>query len=716
MTRLGRILSRHPWRPVVAAVLLTVLGFALSGVVSDRLSNSISGYQDPASASARAAAEVQRQTGVNIQEGYTLLVSLPQTATLSEAVPARVTAAVQLLRSRPEVVQVTDAWSSHLPSLISDSGRSAVVDASVRAVDEKNAVNSLQAGIDRNPLLRGHVLVGGSTALNVQGSAQASRDLAFAETIAVPILLLLLLLIFRGVVAALLPLVGALVSIGVTTLLLLAAASATHVSVYALNLVYALGIGLSIDFNLLTVSRYREELDRRGPGIEAVERTVATAGRTVLFSAATVTAALGALLLLPIPSISSMGLAGMLVTVCAAANAVLVLPAVLALLGRRVDALPLLRRRPRQPHDQTRGFWVRLSRLVMHQPAVVAVVTAAALLAAGSLSLGVTFAGYSTSELPSSLAAVRVANQLSQDFRGLSASPLQMVIGAGSSAAPEVAAYAAALARVPGVEAVAPPVQVSAGLWEVDASLRGQPLSAEARSTLDRVRAIPTPLSALATGYTAFFADEEASLAAHLPAAAVALAITTLVILFLMTGSVVLPVKALVMNALTLAATLGLLVLVFQDGVASGILGFTPPGGIDIETPVLVGSLAFGLSTDYGVFLLSRIREEYLSGLPTREAVALGLQRVGRVVTAAAALLCIAVGALALSSTVVLKEIGLGAALAVIIDASIVRALLVPSVMALLGRWNWYAPRWLAALHRWLRIDGAEGEREPAAA
>jgi uncharacterized membrane protein YdfJ with MMPL/SSD domain len=716
MSRLARFLSRHPWRAVAAAALLTVLGFALSGAVSSRLTNSISDYDDPSSPSSQARVEVQHATGVDIEEGYTLLVSLPQPVALSQTPPARVDAAVRLLRNRPEVAQVTDAWSSHLPSLISDDGRTAVVEASLRPVDEKTVVDSLQASIDSNALLRGHVLLGGSTALDVQATAQSSKDLTFAETIALPILLVLLLLIFRGVVAALLPLAGALVSIGLTTLLLLAAASATHVSVYALNLVYALGIGLSIDFNLLIVSRYREEMDRRGPGIAALERTVSSAGRTVLFSAATVTAALGALLLFPIPAISSMGLAGMLVTICAAANAVLVLPAVLWLLGSRVDALPLLRRRRQAAADTSRGFWIRLSRLVMHQPVGVAVLTAAVLLAAGSLSLGVTFSGYNTKELPSSLPGTQVATRLSSDFRGLSASPLQLVIDGASPVGSEVRAYMAAVADVPGVESVATPVQVGSSLWEVDAALRGQPLSPGALATLDRVRAIPTPLAVRPTGYTAAFADEETSLGSHLPAAAGLLAITTLLVLFALTGSVVLPLKALVMNALTLAATLGLLVLVFQGGFLSGVLGFTPPGGIDIETPVLVGSLAFGLSTDYGVFLLSRIREEHLSGLATRDAVAVGLQRVGRVVTAAAALFCIAVGALVLSTTVVLKEIGLGAALAVLIDASIVRALLVPSVMALLGRWNWWAPHWLAELHRRLRVDGLESEHEPAAA
>ncbi len=716
MNRLAGILGRHPWRAVAAAALLTLFGFALSGAVSSRLTNSISDYNDPSSPSSQARVEVQRATGVDIEEGYTLLVSVPSPASPAEAAPARVTAAVRLLHSRPEVVQVTDAWSAHLPSLISRDGRTAVVDASLHPVDEKRVVDALEADINKDPLLRGHVLLGGSTALDVQATTQSSKDLTFAETIALPILLVLLLLIFRGVVAALLPLAGALVSIGLTTLLLLAAASATHVSVYALNLVYALGIGLSIDFNLLIVSRYREEVDRRGPGMAALERTVSSAGRTVLFSAATVTAALGALLLFPIPAISSMGLAGMLVTICSAANAVLILPAVLSLLGTRVDALRLLHHRRHAASDPSRGFWIRLSRLVMRGPLLVAVLTAAALLAAGSLSFGVTLSGYSTKELPASLAGTQVATQLATDFRGLSASPLQLVISGGSAAQPAVRAYAAAVARVPGVESVVPPVRVGSDLWEVDASLRGQALSPGALASLSRVRAIPTLLTVHATGYTAAFADEESSLGAHLPAAAGMLIITTLLVLFAMTGSVVLPVKALVMNALTLSATLGLLVLVFQGGFLSGLLGFTPPGGIDIETPVLVGSLAFGLSTDYGVFLLSRIREEHLAGLPTRDAVALGLQRVGRVVTAAAALFCIAVGALALSTTVVLKEIGLGAGLAVLIDASIVRALLVPSVMALLGRWNWWAPRWLAAFHRRLRIDGFESGRESVAA
>ena len=254
---------------------------------------------------------------------------------------------------------------------------------------------------------------------------------------------------------------------------------------------------------------------------------------------------------------------------------------------------------------------------------------------------------------------------------------------------------------------------ISSGLWEINGTLRGAALSPTAVSAVGAVDRIATSLTVWATGYTASYMDFRASLAAHLPAAASLLAVTTLLILFVMTASAVLPVLALIMNMLTLGATLGLVVVVFQNGVLSGQLGFSPEG-IDLMTPVLAGALAFGLSTDYGVFLLSRIREGHRSGLPTREAVAVGLQRVGRVVTSAAILFCVAVGALVLSKTVVLKEIGLAAALAVLIDSSVVRALLVPSLMAILGRWNWWAPHPLAALHRRLGLRRLEAGEETA--
>jgi RND superfamily putative drug exporter len=391
---------------------------------------------------------------------------------------------------------------------------------------------------------------------------------------------------------------------------------------------------------------------------------------------------------------------------------VVVLPAVLALLGARIDALSLRRRRGDADGDA--GWWAKLARAVMRRPLRVAVVVALLLLALASPALGVSFIGYSAKGLPASLPSVQVDNALTSHYTALSAVPLHLIIQAGPAAADEVETYASSVARVPGVLGVQKPAMIGPQLWDVDATLRGaSAVSITSQDAANAVGRIPAPFPVKATGYTSSFIDFQSSVVSHLPWAALLLAATTLVILFIMTASVILPVKALIMNMLTLGATLGLLVLIFQNGVLSGVLGFPTQGAINLMVPLLSGALAFGLSTDYGVFLLARIREGYKGGLSTREAVALGLQRVGRVVTSAAVLFCIAVGALALSKTVVLKEIGLAGALAVLIDSSIVRALLVPSLMALLGRWNWWAPRPLAALHRRLgfsRLEAGAGE------
>jgi RND superfamily putative drug exporter len=712
MSSLARLATHRPWRVLLAFLALAAIGLGLSGAVSGRLSDGLSDYDDPASASTQARVAVQRATGIDVEEGYTLLVRLSTPASVSSSPPAIVAEAIRVLRRRPEVVQIVDAWSQDLPELIANGGRSTIVVASLRPLDEVSAVHALQATIDADPLLAGHVLLGGSTALDAQGNDQSLRDLSFAETIAIPILLVLMLLIFGSVVAGLLPLFGALVSIGLTTLGLLLATLVGDISVYSLNLVYALGIGLSIDFSLLMVSRYREEMASSGPGAAALTRTLTTAGRTVLFSAATVTAALGCLLLFPIPAISSMGLAGMIVTVASAVSAVVALPALLALLGARVDALSV-RRRHGAPAVNTGGWWARLARGVMRHPAPIALVVALVLVGAGAPVLGVQFTGYSTKGLPAGLPAVKVDNIVAAGYSDVSDSPLQLIVRAGPSAASAVAAYVSAVARVPGVAAIEKPTMISSDLWEINGTLRGTTLSSTAEDAVSAVNRIPTSLTVWATGYTANYMDFRASLGSHLPTAAVLLAVTTLLILFVMTGSLVLPVLALLMNMLTLGATLGLLGVVFQKGFLSGVLGFSPDG-IDLMTPVLAGALAFGLSTDYGVFLLSRIREGYRNGLSTREAVALGLQRVGRVVTSAAILFCVAVGALVLCQTVVLKEIGLAAAVAVLIDSSVVRALLVPSLMAILGRWNWWAPHPLATLHRRLGLRRLEAGEETA--
>ena len=459
MSSLARLATHRPWRVLLAFLALAAIGLGLSGAVSGRLSDGLSDYDDPASASTQARVAVQRATGIDVEEGYTLLVRLSTPASVSSSPPAIVAEAIRVLRRRPEVVQIVDAWSQDLPELIANGGRSTIVVASLRPLDEVSAVHALQATIDADPLLAGHVLLGGSTALDAQGNDQSLRDLSFAETIAIPILLVLMLLIFGSVVAGLLPLFGALVSIGLTTLGLLLATLVGDISVYSLNLVYALGIGLSIDFSLLMVSRYREEMASSGPGAAALTRTLTTAGRTVLFSAATVTAALGCLLLFPIPAISSMGLAGMIVTVASAVSAVVALPALLALLGARVDALSV-RRRHGAPAVNTGGWWARLARGVMRHPAPIALVVALVLVGAGAPVLGVQFTGYSTKGLPAGLPAVKVDNIVAAGYSDVSNSPLQLIVRAGPSAASAVAAYVSAVARVPGVAAIEKPTMI----------------------------------------------------------------------------------------------------------------------------------------------------------------------------------------------------------------------------------------------------------------
>ncbi|HEY6054544.1 MAG TPA: MMPL family transporter, partial [Gaiellaceae bacterium] len=477
-------------------------------------------------------------------------------------------------------------------------------------------------------------------------------------------------------VAALLPLAcGALTILG-GLLVLRLLDLATPMSTYALNIVTGTGLGLGIDYSLLLVSRYREELARLGPGPEAVRRTLATAGRTVAFSSVTVAAAIATLAVFPLGFLRSMGIAGGLVAPIAGLISLTVLPALFVLVGPRIDALPLRRRRP-----PVEGGWYRLAHLLMRRPVPVAI-AATVLLVVLAIPFGsIRFTGVDASVLPPQLSSRIVDTALRNDFAPTATSPAYAVVR-GTKA--EAQAYAAAV-RAP---VVLPPRQLGAGSWEVRAS-SGKPFLDDASQRLvRRMRALPG--GALVGGSTAQFLDQKHALGANLPLGAGLLAVVTFLLLWAATRSLVLPLKALAMNVLTLSATFGILVFVFQEGRLQGLLDYSSQNALELTQPVLLFAVAFGLSTDYGVFLLTRIKEAWDAGLPNREAVAIGLERTGRIVTAAALLFCIAVGSFATSQIIIVKEVGLGIALAVLIDASIVRALLVPSLMAILGRWNWW--------------------------
>ena len=629
------------------------------------------------------------------------------------AAQARLRTLQRALAADPGVDRTVSWLDSRDPAFLSRDGTQAVVAASFADdADELEVVDRL-----RERHAGDGVTFGGRDVINPEIGETVSEDLARAELLAFPILFLLSLWVFRGAVAALLPpLIGALSIVGTFLLMRFVNSELTGLSIYALNLVTGIGLGLAIDYGLFIVSRYREEAGRLGFGPEALVRTLQTAGRTVLFSALTVAAAMAALIVFPLRFLYSMGIGGVIVTLVAATVALTVLPAILAALGPRVNALSPKRWR-RSAEASARpgtGGWYRLAQGVMRRPGLVAATTALALIVVGLPFLRVDFVSADFRQLPQGSEARQVSATLERDFGAFASDPIQVVATARPADDGDLAAYAQRIAAIPGAGRVSPPQRLSADTVEIDVLPPGDALSAANRDVLDAVRALPAPVPVAVTGAAARFTDQQSSLAAGLPLALGLLAVTTFTILFLMTGSVVLPIKALLMNLLTLSATFGILVLIFQDGNLEGLLDFQSPGGLESTQPILLFAIAFGLATDYGVFLLSRIKEARDSGMDNRESVAFGVERTGRIVTAAALLFCVAIGAFATSGVVLIKQVGIGTALAVAIDATIIRGLLVPALMALLGRWNWWAPRPLRRLHERMGID--EGGPQRAAA
>lgn len=692
---------------LLLAVLAAVLAALFGGSVDSKLTNGLSDYDDPGGPNVAARRIIQQATGVDAQQGYAVLVRTDAALDPKAPLPAPVAAAVALLRERPEVKQVVDYASAADPALISRDAHSTVVLGTVAPMREKDTVDAekdLQKAIADNPDLKGRAWLGGSTPGHVQVARVSNEDLAKAESLALPFILILLVLVFRGVVAALVPLVGAVITLLLTLAGLRVATLFMDVSTGALNLAFALGLGLAVDFGLLIVSRYREELAVHGPGREAVARTVASAGRTVFFSSLTVAAALAAITVFPHPYLRSMGLAGVITVVSAALFALLGLPALLAVLGRRVNSLaPRRWQRDNATREVAGDRWHRIASGVMRRPVVIAVAATAVLLLVAAPVVGLKFTGADPSTLPASTSAGKVSRALASDFEKPPAAPLQIVLDTPAGGT-ELTSYAQRIGGVTGVESVGTPFRLDDRHWEIDAVLRGTPLGTAAKDATAKVQDIPAPVRARYTGVSADFLAQKSSIGDKVPLAAAVLALITLVLLFAFSGSVILPFKALLMNTLSTGAALGFLVWVFQDGN----LGFTAQNGIEATTPVLVFALAFGLSTDYNVFLLGRIKEGKGAGLDDREAVAEGLARTGPIVTSAAALFCLAVGALALSRLVFVQELGLGTAFAVLVDATVVRALLVPSLMALLGSVNWWAPGPLRRLHTRLRLDRME--------
>lgn len=627
-------------------------------------------------------------------------------------------------------------WTTPDPSLRAADDRSALIalqltggehaaqETAGRIIDDLEEASS---GLRVSPT--------GPAAVGLAVDEQAESDLVSAEMVTLPITLLVLLLVFGSAIAAGLPLlVGAGAVVGTLAALGLIA-DATTMSSYALNLTTALGFGLAVDYSLFLVTRFREER-RAGHSVEtSVVIAVRTAGRTVVFSAVTVALSLSALLLFPMPFLRSLGYAGIAVTALAAATAVVVVPALLALLGHRLDRADLfapIRRRitRRRAHvGEDRLTWHRIAALVMRRPVLILVSVSAVLILLLLPFIGVRFGLLDHRTLPSEHPVAEAAEQLARDFPAAAEDPIAVVLPAADDAGAGVAEldeYAARLSALPGVTSVETATgqyadgqstartgheaasltaryTAPAGTWLAITPSAADP--ADARDVVSDIRDQPAPGDVLVGGSAATLVDATDTIADRLPWALAVIALSTFVLLFLFTGSLLIPLKAIVTNLLSLSATFGALVYVFQDGHLRWLVGdFTPTGTLETTLPVLVFCIAFGLSMDYEVFLLSRITEAHRNGASTTEAVAQGLQRTGGLITAAAAILVTVFVALAASNLTALKVIGVGLTLAVVLDATVVRALLVPAIMRLAGEANWWAPAPLRRLHNRLGL------------
>ena len=698
LNRLANLAGGHPKRVLLFAAAFFALAGVLGSGVADRLDPY--GADDPDKESFIAKERLE-EAGYREPQAIVLIENAdpatPEGAERIEEVTALVTE-IEGVRS------ATGFLDTESPAFISEDGDSTYLSVQIAATEDDEIQETgehLVAGLEGEDDL----LVGGNAVAQQQINEKVESDLRRAELLAFPILFLLSLLFFRSLVAAALPLLIGGLAIVSTFLLLTVASELGSISIFALNLVTGLGLGLAIDYSLFVVSRYREEIARSGPGLEALRRTMATAGRTVAYSSVTVAGALAALAIFPQRFLYSMGIGGALVALAAAVIALTVLPAVLALLGDRVNALApgfLQRRAEADSKPASAGFWYRLSRTVMRIPGRIALASAAVLIALGIPFLSINFTSVDAQVLPEDTSARQVDDILRSDFPPFRDSPVEVYF---EGTRQEAAALAEEAGAIDGVAEVQPPAPLDGDAWALEVISKNAPLDEQSQDLVESMRAFDA--DALVTGFTANFVDLQESLVEHLPLVLAVVAVVTLIVLFLMTGSVVLPIKQLVMNLLGLSAVFGILVLIFQNGRLEGLLGYESDGGLESTQPLLLFAVAFGLSTDYGVFLLSRIKEARDDGASDSESVAIGLERTGRIVTAAALLFCIAIGAFVTSEILFIKQVGLGTALAVVIDATIIRALLVPSLMELLGKWNWWAPAPLRRVHR--RLGLSEG-------
>ncbi|HET9420793.1 MAG TPA: MMPL family transporter [Nocardioides sp.] len=690
LERIGDLTWQHPRKVLVAAFLFAALAAFFGHDVEHHLK--AAGFTDPASESERAGETLADELGFSAEPGLVVLVRAPDDAPLDTDDPE-----VQAEVDRLAEELAGAAYVGNVTTIPADDGRSVVLAAQLTTTDIEDeggiADESVRERVTSDLL---DVRYGGFAPSFNEVNDQTREDLTNAELIAFPVLAVLLLIVFRSAVAAAVPLVIGVLSIVGTLLILRVMSAVVDTSLFALNIATALSLGLAVDYALLMVSRYREELERVGPR-EAHRLTVATAGRAALFSGLTVAGAMAALVLMPQRFLYSVGVAGAAVGVLSAAMALLVVPALLAVLGPRINALSI-RRGPAVSDASDR--WLRLARGVMRRPVLVAVGTTAVLLALAAPLLGTDLTGPSAQAVPPGQQSYET-NEYIEDHYGREVTEGVSLTATGELSDAALADLAAEIAGVPHVAEVAPFTRAGPDVAFTTASLDGPALDDGSQQAVRDIRGLDPPGGAdlMVSGNTARFIDEKSSLLDNAPMVVGVIVAMTAILLFLLTGSVLLPLKTLLMNALTLAACLGILVLIFEHRFLVDLLDYPGPYAVEVTSLVFLFAVTFALATDYAVLVIARIKELRDSGLTNDEAVALGVARTGRIISAAALMIAVVFAAFAVSPVFFMKQIAVGMALGVIIDATIVRALLVPSLMRLLGEANWWAPPFLRRVH-----------------
>ncbi|WP_242901106.1 MMPL family transporter [Actinomadura terrae] len=689
---------------VAGAVLVVaaVWGTGLFGALS-----SGGGFNTPSSESARAAQIAERDLGRDAADVVILYQGRPGMTVDDPAYRASVERALAAL-PRTEVAAASTYWTTKSPQFVSKDRTSTYAVLRLAGADDGARDDSYKEIKDRLTEVGGGLTakVGGLVGTGTEINSRVASDIGRAEGMAMPILLVLLVLIFGGLVAASLPLVvGGVAILGAFTALHLLT-YVTDISIFAVNITTFLGLGLAIDYGLFMVSRFREEIARGESVEDALATTMATAGRTVAVSGVTVAVSLSGLLLFEQNFLRSMGYGGIATVFVCMVGALTVLPALLAVLGPRVNALSIRRRKKAATTPaagRADGWWGRVAHSVMRRPVVYVAATVVLLGVLGAPALRINWGGVDAKALPEGADARVVAETMETQFPRNITDPIEAVV-TGTADRAAIQAYGDRLDALPGVTGAAVTgTNTASGGSTTRIALRydADPNSSEARALVERVRDVPAPPGARVRvgGSTAEIVDQLSSIGSTLPWLALLIGGATFVLLFLAFGSIVLPLKAIVMNMLTLGATFGALVLVFQEGHLSGPLDFTATGSVSPAMPILMLAILFGISMDYEVFLLSRVREQYDLTGSTTAAVGTGVQRTGGIITSAALLFIVVIGAFATSGVTFIKMVGVGMALAIVLDATVVRALLVPATMRLLGRANWWAPGPLGRLY-----------------